>query len=140
MLREWQVPLFDLVFGLSNAIDLISPVFFTHHKRTGFIAGCIAEEMALPPGECNRLVLAGLLHDCGALSLKERLELLPFAEASANKHGPGETGYRLLNSFSPLPAIATLVRHHHVDWSDGAGLEHEGQPVDPGCHTLDLAA
>ncbi|MCM8763777.1 MAG: hypothetical protein NC830_00190 [Candidatus Omnitrophica bacterium] len=43
------------------------------------------------------MVLAGLLHDTGALSLKERLDILQFEIENPYKHA--ELGYLLLKDF-----------------------------------------
>ena len=48
MLQGLQVPLFDLVMGLSSAVDPISPAVTDHHKRVAYIAACLGEELGLP--------------------------------------------------------------------------------------------
>lgn len=74
MIKEPRIPLLDLAICLSNAMDLISPTVVNHHKRVAYIALNIAAEIGLSTEEQNNLLLAGLLHDSGILSLKEKLD------------------------------------------------------------------
>ncbi|MFW5845472.1 MAG: glycogen/starch/alpha-glucan phosphorylase, partial [Planctomycetota bacterium] len=54
------------------------------------------------------LLIAGLLHDAGALSLKSRLDALQF-ETDGVEHAT--IGYRLLRRHDRLQRVAELVRH-----------------------------
>lgn len=138
MLQGLQVPLFDLVRGLSSAVDLISPAVTDHHKRVAYIAACLGEELGLPAVQRNNLLLAGMLHDIGALSLKERLETLRFEVENPYRHA--ERGFRLLKTFEPFSKeIAPIVRFHHTPWNEGAGQEFSGERVPFGSHVLHLA-
>ncbi|HIE43217.1 MAG TPA: HD domain-containing protein [Candidatus Omnitrophica bacterium] len=137
MIKEIQVPLLDLVVCLSEAIDLISPEVVNHHKQVAYIAFSIGEELGLSIEEQNELVLAGVLHDIGALSLKERIETLQFE--IANPHHHAELGYLLLRVFKPFSSIAPLVRFHHVQWNKGEGSNFRGKPVSRSSHILHLA-
>ena len=97
MIKEPQIPLFDLIMCLSDAVDLVSPAVADHHKQVAYIAYSIGAELDLPMKERNELVLAGSLHDIGALSLKERIDLLQFE--FENPHLHAGVGYFLLNLF-----------------------------------------
>jgi HD-GYP domain-containing protein (c-di-GMP phosphodiesterase class II) len=129
--------LFNLVFSLSSAIDLVSPVVVGHQKRVAYIALSIGAELGLPREQQEELLLAGALHDCGAFSLKERLDILRFDHENPHKHA--ELGYLLLQKFEPLSNIALLVRYHHVPWNEGRGHEFKGEKVPMGSHILHLA-
>ena len=137
MIKEPQIPLFDLIMCLSDAIDLVSPAVANHHKQVAYIAYSIGAELNLPMEQRNDLVLAGSLHDIGALSLKDRIDTLEFE--FKNPHLHAEVGYFLLNLFEPLSSLATLVRFHHVPWSKGSGSEFKGKQVPMGSHVLHLA-
>ena len=110
-----SVAVFDMVLGLSQAMDLISPAVVDHHKRAAYIADAIAGACGLPPAERADILLAGLLHDCGALSLRDRLQAMEFE--AINPHLHAETGWLLLRGFPPFAVAAELVRHHHAVWS-----------------------
>ncbi len=137
MIRRSRIALFDLLSCISDAVDLVSPAVESHHKQVAYIAYRIGDELELPPEEKSQLLLAGALHDVGALSLKERLEVLQFE--ITNSHHHSELGYLLLNAFGPLSDVATLVRFHHVPWSSGKGVEAGGREVPRSSHILHLA-
>ncbi len=137
MIEELQVSLFDLVVSLSSAIDLVSPVVAGHHKRVGYIAFSIAKELGLPLEKQNELLVAGMLHDWGALSLKTRLEALEFEIDEPHRHA--EVSYLLLKGFEPFFEVASVVRFHHVPWRWGAGAQLRGEDVPESSHILHLA-
>ncbi|OEH85679.1 phosphohydrolase [Desulfuribacillus stibiiarsenatis] len=137
MKRELRVSLFDLVTSLSNAMDLVSQDIVNHHKRVAYIALKIAEEMNLRVKDINNIVLAGILHDVGALSFRERLFAREYEFSNGNLHA--EVGYQLLKDFAPMQKMAQMVRFHHLPWKDGAGQSFEGEEVPIGGHILHLA-
>ncbi|MEW6086951.1 MAG: HD domain-containing phosphohydrolase [bacterium] len=137
MIKEPQIPQFDLILCLSNTIDLVSSIMVNHHQRVAYIALSIAEELGLSSEEINELVLAGILHDAGALSLQQRMDALSFEIEKPHQHA--ETGYRLLESFTPLSKEALLIKYHHVPWEEGGGEEFHGEKVPLGSHILHLS-
>ncbi|NOY44864.1 MAG: HD domain-containing protein [Deltaproteobacteria bacterium] len=138
MIKEPRVQLFDLIECLSKAMDLVCPSLVNHHERVAYIAFSIGAEIGLPPERLRELVLAGSLHDSGALSLRERLDALRFDVEDPFEHA--ELGYLLLRSFEPLGAVARLVRHHHVHWdSRGEVSDAAGEDIPLGSHILHLA-
>lgn len=137
MPKDLHIPLFDLISCFSEAIDLVSPAVVNHHYQVGYIASAIGAELGLPVEEQYNLLLAGALHDIGALSLRERLEALRFEVENPIQHTL--VGYALLQSFPPLSGIAPIVRFHHQPWQYGAGLEYEGVEVPIHSHIIHLA-
>lgn len=137
MIREPNVPLFDLVNCLSEATDLIDSTIVNHHKQVAYISLCIGTEMGLAVEQRNRLVMAGALHDIGALSLKERIDALNFE--LENPHYHSEVGYLLLKMFEPFSEIAQIVRFHHVPWGNGNGEEFRNIKVPIESHIIHLA-
>lgn len=129
--------LFEVARGLSSALDLIDPAVVAHHARVACLAHSIAAEMNLPPNEQQKVLWAGLLHDIGAFSLRERLEFLKFDVEEW--YGHSELGFRLVKSFPPFSEAADLIRFHHAPWADGRGEEYRGNEVPLGCHVLHLA-
>lgn len=111
MIKEPRLTLFDLVICLSDAADLVCPALVNHHKQVAYIASCIGAEMGLEEETQKDLVLAGAVHDIGALSLNERIETLAFEENPLSGHA--EVGYSLLQLFKPLERVAKIVKWHH---------------------------
>ena len=132
-----RIPLFETVVGLSNAMDLVNPGLVDHHKRVAYIALSIGAEMGLSYGEQTNLLWAGLLHDSGAISLKESLGYTTSARMDPEKHA--KLGYLLFRDFEPFSEVATLIRYHRTPWGDGAGKEGDGNGVPTGSHILHLA-
>ena len=123
MASKITYPLTEILLGLSSTIDLVDPALFMHHQKVASVASDLAQAMGL--GEIDRkdLLLASLLHDCGALSLKEKLSVLnferSFEEGDTADHQ--ERGYLLLRDFKPLTSAAKIIRFHHVWWEGGRG-------------------
>ena len=127
----------DVVLSLSAALDLISPAVVNHHRRVSHLASLIALEAGLSPRQQHDIALAGLLHDAGAFSLKERIDTLTFEINAPHDHA--ERGYLLLKTFAPLTTVAGMVRHHHVPWDNGNGQAFQGEPVSTASNILHLA-
>jgi HD-GYP domain-containing protein (c-di-GMP phosphodiesterase class II) len=81
--------------------------------------------------------LAGLLHDVGAFSLDERLDLIEREPLTVNSHA--FRGAKLIENFAPLSAAAKIIRHHHIPWSNGDGKSFKGEEVSFLSHILHLA-
>ena len=129
--------LFDLVLCLTNAVDLISPEVADHHQKVAYLAYRIAEHLDLPINQKRDLVLAGLLHDVGALSLDERLELIENEPITSENHAV--IGARLVENFAPLKRAGEIIRYHHVPWNYGEGRTYKGNSVPILSHILHLA-
>ncbi|WP_457572281.1 HD domain-containing phosphohydrolase [Desulfovulcanus sp.] len=137
MIIEPQVNLFDLILSLSKAMDLIDPAVVNHHMQVAYIAFNIAAKMNLPPDEQKDILMAGALHDSGALTFRDKIDALAFEEEVPHQHA--EIGFLLLKSFPPFSQIANLVRFHHVPWNYGEGVEFNNLQVPRGSHIIHLA-
>lgn len=122
---------------LSGALDLISPAVVNHHKRVAYIAFRLAKELDLPKEKQVDLILAGALHDVGALSLGDRINALTFELDNPGQHS--YRGYLLLKTFKPLEKVASLVCYHHLFWEDEKDLKLRGEEVPQEAHLLHLA-
>jgi len=137
MNRKFHVPLIEMSLCLSNAMDLVSPHVVDHHKRVAYIATSMAREMGLSEEAQEDLMMAGLLHDIGAISLRDRLDALKFE--SDHPHVHAELGYRLIRSFPQFSRISRLVRFHHLDWNHGKGEAFDNEHIPLTCHILHIA-
>ena len=125
MLAENQIFIYDFAWAISEAIDLISPVLRGHHKKVTYISKSIAKEMGLSNDEIHDIILAAMLHDIGAFSMKEWGMLLSF---EANGHDFGHHafwGYSLLKNFEPLAGVSELIRCHHANFAQS----HRDVPI-----------
>lgn len=131
------VEMLDMISSLSTALDIINPALNDHHKRTCYIASCLAEELSLSTKEVSTIFLASILHDIGAIVLSDRFKLLDFEDKSPHAHA--ELGALLLESFPPFQFFAPLVRFHHVPWNQGEGKMFRGHAVPMLSHLIHLA-
>lgn len=132
-----RINLYELLICLTNAGDLVSPKLANHHQQVAYLAYKIGEQLNLPKKQQNELMLAGLLHDVGALSYSERLELIEDEPPSAQDHA--FMGARLLEGFEPLRGIAEIIKYHHIPWNNGEGQTIKGKQVPLYSHILHLA-
>lgn len=136
-INKTSISLYDLLICITNAGDLVRPELEEHHQRVAYIAYQIADHMGMSIAAKKDLVLAGLLHDIGTLTLHERLELLENEPRIVHDHAL--RGARLIERFQPLSDAAGTILHHHVPWNYGAGSTFMGETVRMESHILHLA-
>lgn len=136
--EEIKIKLFDMVLCFSRALDLLHPAIADHHLRVAYIACCIAEELGFTSAEIQNVLIAGALHDAGAVSSAVRLRILDYAlnsyrlddvEFPEDIHKHGFEGFELMQKFPPFAQAASAIRFHHVEWDFGRGSEFAGEPV-----------
>jgi HD-GYP domain-containing protein (c-di-GMP phosphodiesterase class II) len=132
-----KVRLVDLVYAVSEAMDSMCPEVVGHQRRVAFIAHAIAREIGLAGGDHRDVVLAAALHDSGAFSLREKLNLLDFETTQPHKHA--DAGFRLLRIVPDFERAAVFVRYHHVVWAHGRGEEWVGGSAPLGSQIIHLA-
>jgi HD-GYP domain-containing protein (c-di-GMP phosphodiesterase class II) len=134
---EKGISMTDLIMCLSDIVDMVSPLLSNHHRRVTCIAHHIGSELGLPPSRQAEIVLAGAVHDVGAISLEERVNALQFD--FEEKSGHSEKGYLLLRSYKPFSEIASIVRFHHTPWDYGGCAGEDPGSIPYGSHLLYLA-
>ncbi len=137
MISPMETATFDLVTGIAEAVDLINPIVANHHKKVAYFATALALEGGLSEKEREEILIAGMLHDIGAISLQERKNLLFFQAERTVSHC--EIGYRLLKMFPPFANIAEIVRYHHTPWRNGEGTYQSGYDIPLSSHLIHLA-
>ncbi|NLM04446.1 MAG: HD domain-containing protein [Clostridiales bacterium] len=135
--NEFKISLSQLILALSDAVDMISPVLNNHHKQVTYIAYNIAKQIKLPSEKMSDLIIASLIHDIGALSLQDRVDVMAFEENNPYYHTIN--GYILLHDLPNLERAAEIVKYHHVPWQDGGGKSFMGDTVHIESHILYLA-
>ncbi len=115
MLHEFSIQFSNFLLSLSDAVDMANPQIASHQMRTSFIAWKIASAADLPEDRIERIYLAALLHDIGALSLEEKVQLHSgFERINVDTHCIlGEALFELSHLLRPA---AKIVRHHHKPW------------------------
>jgi len=132
-----KISLYTLLKSLSNAQDLISPILSNHHQQVAYMSFHLAQEQGFTLQEQKDIFLAGLVHDIGAISKKERLDVIEKEAFHVNHHA--FIGAKLMGDFKPLANSAKLIKYHHLPWEHGKGTMYQGEEVAFGSHTLHLA-
>ncbi|GAA5175711.1 HD domain-containing protein [Niveibacterium umoris] len=111
-----QVMLADMVFALSEAVDLVGVDDDLHGRRVAVMAAECARELGYDTAHRWRLLHAGMLHDCGVSSTRVHANLVnEFDWHGAQAHCV--LGEALLASIPVLADLAPIVRWHHTHWS-----------------------
>ncbi|MDP3179804.1 MAG: HD domain-containing protein [Spirochaetaceae bacterium] len=111
-----QIELTRFILMLSDALELAAPGMALHQTKTAFIALRIAQSLNLPRTRKRDLVYAALLHDIGALSPEEKIELHSPNPALIASHC--RNGEIVLSRVAIFERAARLVGAHHSDWKD----------------------
>ena len=135
--QTFKVSIFDLVTSLAGIVDIMCPAVGKHHLQVAYLAGRIGRELALSAELQYELIVAGALHDIGAFSLRDRLDLLEFEDTKPGEHSLA--GYLLLRDFKPFAPLANIVKFHHLPWHHGAGRKQGAESVPTASHIIHLA-
>ena len=136
-----EIPIIDIIISISGAIDLINPNISNHHKRVAYLAYCIGKEMNLPEDELKDIILAGLLHDCGAVNFFERNFIYEFEFGNKNleRHSHGYKGWFILSDVPELQNAAEIIKFHHIFWNEENATYMYKYSVPRGSHILHIA-
>lgn len=112
-----QVDLWQLVYTLSDALDLVGVDDRYHGKRVAVMAVTVGEKLGWDRPALEMLFFGSLLHDSGVSSTRVHKQLVTELDWSgADEHC--QRGEELLSGFSPLAHLTQLVRYHHTHWND----------------------
>ena len=112
MIKEISINLSNLLLSLSDALDLASPYLAMHQIRTAYIAWEIAKEFELENTDIENLHIAALLHDVGALSLEEKIDVQKFEIDDPEPHCI--IGEAFLKKIQIFQKSSRIVRYHHT--------------------------
>ena len=131
------INLFEILQCFSDAVDMVLPEFTNHQHQVAMLAYRIAQQMGLSESAQRNVLMAGLVHDVGAISARERLELIECEPVTVHSHG--FRAARLLEEYGPFAMTADIVRYHHLPWEYGQGQFCMGRIVPIESHVLHLA-
>ncbi len=100
---------------LADAVDLVGVTDNGHDKRVGLIAHALGRRLGFPRGHCERLFVAGLLHDIGVSSTDAHDHLVAEDQwGKVDLHC--ERGARLVAELACLAPFEGVIRNHHMQW------------------------
>jgi putative nucleotidyltransferase with HDIG domain len=110
-----DVDLTQVIYALSDSLDLVGIDDVAHGKRVGIMAAACARALGKSEAETTFLFDLGMLHDVGVSSTSTHASLVTeFDWEGSQVHC--EVGHALLQDFPPLAAMADPVRFHHTRW------------------------
>jgi HD-GYP domain-containing protein (c-di-GMP phosphodiesterase class II) len=123
LFREKERLLTDVVSALVYAIEAKDNYTCGHSQRVASFGKSLARHCGLDEENCDRVYLAGLLHDVGKIgvndaALKKPGALTPEEYAEIKKHPDG--AWAILQTLKPLEYILPGVLFHHERF-DGKG-------------------
>src|SRR5450830_1405259 len=114
-MSTFQVNLRDVIYSLSDALDLVGVTHIHHGKRVAYMAVECAKVLGWAPERLDRLFQAGMLHDSGVSRTYIHRRLTQFEWEGEAEHC--RIGAELLRSCPSLASLADIVLHHHTHWS-----------------------
>jgi HD-GYP domain-containing protein (c-di-GMP phosphodiesterase class II) len=123
MYQKVSINLLNLLLSLSDALDLSCPDLAQHQLRTAFVAWEICKAANLPSTDTEQLFIASLLHDIGALSLEDKIDIHQGEVSNTEIHCI--LGERILKDFSVFGPASEIVRFHHTEWQALEGRSRE---------------
>ena len=109
-----QISMSDLIFSISEAMDIAHHKLALHQLRTAYICWKMAEEAALAASQIEKLFLAAMLHDIGAFTALEKISHYEFEAEDCEPHCL--RGEHIYSQVPWLAASAKMVRLHHTPW------------------------
>lgn len=109
--------------SVMRAVEAKHPYTRGHGERVARLAGAIAEAMALPQEEVERVTLAALLHDIGKIGVREAVLLKPHSldqEEIAHIRSHSLVAEYILDSYLADKEVIHIIRAHHERF-DGKG-------------------
>lgn len=141
--RELQQAALETIKSLALALDSKDKYTANHSENVSQYGFLIACKMGLPFDICERIKLAGILHDIGKIGIPDAIlnkpDKLTDEEFMIIKQHPGK-GYRILEPYKSLRDVADAACSHHERW-DGRGYPRKlaGEDIPLGGRILALA-
>jgi len=119
--------------ALTSAIDAKDSYTHGHSERVALMSRMLAEAAGLDEHTCERVYIAGLVHDVGKIGVPESVLCKPGRltdeEFELIKMHP-EIGGKILQDIPQMQDLIPGVMYHHERW-DGRGYPHklEGESI-----------
>lgn len=111
-----NVNLKSFFLSLSELLDKGNKSISQHQLRTAYIAWKIGEKIDLSEIQLNNLLIAALVHDIGALSLEDKLNIYHSEAEDIFLHS--YQGWYVLQKINGFSEIANAVKYHHTSYKE----------------------
>jgi HD-GYP domain-containing protein (c-di-GMP phosphodiesterase class II) len=112
MWRNLKANYADLLFSVSEAMDIVDTSLADHQIRTAYLSAELAVAARLDFEQTERLIIAALLHDIGALSPEAKIGVHSGLDQRLDPHCL--RGGKLFRETSWLAPAAAIVDWHHT--------------------------
>jgi hypothetical protein len=113
----------ETIFAFVRAIDARDPYTARHSEKVALYAVRLAQALGLPPQDCERIHLSGMLHDVGKVALERSILHKPGAltedEWQQVREHPARSAH-ILGAVKRFAEYVPGARHHHERY-DGRG-------------------
>lgn len=113
----------ETIFAFVRAIDARDPYTARHSEKVAAYAVRLARALGLPPADCERIHLSGMLHDVGKVALERSILHKPGAltpeEWEQVREHPARSAH-ILGAVQRFAEYIPGARHHHERY-DGRG-------------------
>lgn len=124
--EDMQSMFLGTLHALTSSIDAKDSYTHGHSERVALMSRRLAEAAGLDDVTCERIYVAGLVHDVGKIGVPESVLCKPgrltFEEFELIKQHP-EIGARILQDIRQMHDLIPGVLYHHERW-DGNGYPH----------------
>ena len=133
LFNDAQSLLMGLLHSLVAAVDAKDTYTRGHSVRVALYAMTLAEAAGFDPAYCERVYLAGLLHDVGKIGVEDQVIRKP-GKLTDDEFGQiklhPEIGHRILKNVEHIQDILPGVLYHHEKYN-GRGYPHnlEGEDI-----------
>ncbi|TLS68192.1 HD domain-containing protein [Mariprofundus erugo] len=124
-MSTFDINLHELVYSLSDALDLVGVVQVHHGKRVAFMAAECGKQLGFSADELDGLFQAAILHDCGVSNTAVHARLAQFEWEQSQGHC--DIGAALLRQTPPLAHLADVIQYHHTHWHQLREIELPAQ-------------
>lgn len=120
-MSKFNINLHQVIFSLSDALDLVGVDQIYHGKRVAYIAAECGIALNLEKDRLDDLFLAAILHDCGVSNTAIHTRLTNFEGKNIANHC--DKGADLLQRRPLLANLSDHVLYHHTPWTELLGLD-----------------
>lgn len=120
-MSTFNINLHEVVYSLSDALDLVGVTHIHHGKRVAYMATEFGKYLGWSDQRLDDLFQAAILHDCGVSKTTVHSRLTQLEWEHEIDHC--RIGSALLANSGLLSKLADAVKYHHSHWSELATLD-----------------